>query len=258
LSVNKQLKNKTVKMRQQNTNETNPAALVYCRVSTEKQSEEGTSLDSQAAACIEYAKQNGYQVAEVVKETFSGAYLFDRPLLNEQRAKIRAGEYGAVIVYAIDRLSRDIAHLAILSDEIERHGAKLHFVTESLDNTPEGKLMLSVRSYVAEVERLKIRERSIRGRMSKLYSGKMVAHSCDLYGYTVDRKNAVRIVKEDEAAIIRRIFSEYLADRSIRAIVRNLNADNVPPPSAGKKTFKHDKFKTVKEYGANFWGGIHN
>lgn len=240
-------------MRQQKTNKTNPAALVYCRVSTEKQEQEGTSLDSQAAACIAYAKQNGYEVAEVVKETFSGAYLFDRPKLNEERAKIRAGEYGAIIVYAIDRLSRDIAHLSILVDEIERYGAKLHFVTENLDNTAEGKLMLSIRSYVAEVERIKIRERCMRGRMSKLQAGKMVAHSCDLYGYTVDRKNAVRLIKDDEAAIVRRIYSEYLAGQSIRAIVRGLNADNVPPPSMGKKIFKHEKFKTVKEYGANFW-----
>jgi site-specific DNA recombinase len=239
-------------MRQQKTNKTNPAALIYCRVSTEKQEQEGTSLDSQAAACIAYAKQNGYEVAEVVKETFSGAYLFDRPKLNEERAKIRAGEYGAIIVYAIDRLSRDIAHLSILVDEIERFGAKLHFVTENLDNTAEGKLMLSVRSYVAEVERIKIRERSMRGRMSKLQAGKIVNH-CDLYGYTFDKKNAVRVINDDEAAVIRRIFSEYLANKSVRAIVTDLNKDNVPPPSMGKKNFKHEKFKTVKEYGANFW-----
>lgn len=239
-------------MRQQKTNKTNPAALVYCRVSTEKQSEEGTSLDSQAAACIKFAKQNGYQIAEVVKETFSGAYLFDRPKLNEQRQKIRAGEYGAIIVYAVDRLSRDIAHLSILVDEIERYGAKLHFVTENLDNTAEGKLMLSIRSYVAEVERIKIRERSMRGRMSKLEAGKIVNH-CDLYGYTFDKKNAVRLINDDEAAIIRRIFSEYLASKSVRAIVTDLNKDNVPPPSMGKKNFKHEKFRVVAEYGANFW-----
>lgn len=239
-------------MRQQNTNKTNPAALIYCRVSTEKQSEEGTSLDSQAAACIEFAKQNGYQVAEVVKEAFSGAYLFDRPKLNEQRNKIRAGAYSAVVVYAVDRLSRDVAHLSILVDELERYGTALHFVTENLDNTAEGKLMLSIRSYVAEVERIKIRERSMRGRMSKLQAGKIVNH-CDLYGYSFDSSNGVRVINDAEAVIVRRIYSEYLSNKSVRAIVTDLNKDNVPPPSAGKKNFKHDKFRAVAEYGASFW-----
>src|SRR5918998_4301956 len=85
-------------------------ALIYCRVSTQKQEDEGTSLDSQAAACIAHAEKLGYRIGRITKEVYSGAELFDRPLLSRDRADIRAGMYKAVVVYAIDRLSRDIAH----------------------------------------------------------------------------------------------------------------------------------------------------
>ncbi len=69
------------------------SALVYCRVSTQKQEEEGTSLDSQAAACIAHAEKLGYQIGRVTKEVYSGAELFDRPLLSRDRADIRAGMF---------------------------------------------------------------------------------------------------------------------------------------------------------------------
>ena len=57
-------------------------ALVYARVSTTKQGEEGTSLDSQAYACIAHAEKLGYQVGRITKEMYSGAELFDRPKLS--------------------------------------------------------------------------------------------------------------------------------------------------------------------------------
>lgn len=150
-------------------------ALVYCRVSTTGQEEKGSSLGSQATECTKFAEEQGYTVVETVKEVFSGAYLFDRPKLYKCREKLREGAYDAVVVYAIDRLSRDVAHLAILVDEVERYGAKLFFVTEDLDKTAEGKLILSVKGYVAEVERLKIRERSMRGKRAIVNAGKLFA-----------------------------------------------------------------------------------
>src|SRR4028118_518814 len=89
-----------------------PLALVYARVSTTRQGEEATSLASQVEACTKHAETLGYKVAETVREVYSGAYLLDRPLLNEKRERIRAGAYDAVVVYDIDRLNRNVAHFA--------------------------------------------------------------------------------------------------------------------------------------------------
>lgn len=232
-----------------------PRALVYCRVSTTGQEEKGTSLESQAAACTEFARAKGYQIAETVKEVFSGAYLFDRPKLNECRARLRTGAYNAVVVYAIDRLSRDVAHLAIIADEIERAGAELYFVTEDLDKTAEGKLMLSVKSYVGEVERLKIRERSMRGKRTKAQSGKLFAPSCELFGYVVNRETGKREIVESEAAIVRRVFQEYAAGQSIRGICIRFNDEGIASPGATKKNYQDaDTYRNLSEFGRTIWG----
>lgn len=209
--------------------------LIYCRVSTPKQGEEGTSLDSQADACSRYAEKLGYRVSRVTKEVYSGAELFDRPLLSRDRADIRARMFQAVIVYAIDRLSRDIAHLAILSDEIERAGAKLIFVTEDLDNSAEGKLLQSVKAYVAEIERQKIKERTIRGKLGRLRSGKIHGVGPELYGYRRDKERGVRVVYEPEARVVQQIFHWIgVESAGSHTVARRLTESGVPSPWAAK------------------------
>src|SRR5690242_12599672 len=96
-------------------NDASKLALVYGRVSTRNQ-EDNYSLDSQVGACVNHAESLGYTVAKVTKEVYSGAELFDRPLLSQDRMDLRAGKFQALVCYSIDRLSRDIAHLAILAD----------------------------------------------------------------------------------------------------------------------------------------------
>ena len=61
-------------------------ALVYCRVSTKGQ-EDGTSLHTQAEACIKHAESLGYTVGKVTKEVFSE--LWDRPLLAKDQRRVK-------------------------------------------------------------------------------------------------------------------------------------------------------------------------
>ena len=77
------------------------------------------------------------------------------------------------IAYAVDRLSREQAHLYILDDECDRAGAEMLFVTEEFDKTPVGKMIRSVKGFAAELEREKIRERTMRGMAAKLASGEL-------------------------------------------------------------------------------------
>ena len=93
------------------------AALVYCRVSTTDQAVEGTSLDSQEALNVAHAERLGYAVGRITREVYSGAELWDRPKLSQDRTDLKAGHFAAVIFYATDRLSRDPIHLAILAEE---------------------------------------------------------------------------------------------------------------------------------------------
>src|SRR4051812_27817119 len=134
-------------------------AAIYVRVSTKGQEDEGTSLVSQEAACRAYAAARGYTVAEahVYREVHTGAELWERPQLTALRQAVRAGEVGAIVAYALDRLSREQGHIYILDDECTRHDVAMLFVTEKFDNTPVGKIVRSVKGFAAELEREKIR-----------------------------------------------------------------------------------------------------
>jgi site-specific DNA recombinase len=70
-------------------------------------------------------------------------------------------------------LSRNPVHLFILAEECEKAGVELHFVTEPLDHSPEGQLIGFVKGYAAQIEREKIRERTVRGKRARAIEGKL-------------------------------------------------------------------------------------
>jgi site-specific DNA recombinase len=207
-------------------------AVIYARVSTAGQEEKGSSLESQVKSCRAYAEQNGYTIVRVVEEVFSGAYLHERPQISAVRDEVRAGKYDAVIAHAIDRVSRDTAHLFILSDECNRYDTKLLFVSEDLDNSAQGKLLQSVTGFVAEVEREKIRERSLRGKRTKAAS-KTLSFGHKLYGYEYDKENRVRVIVPEEAAVVIEMFEGMLEGKSIRGIAQELDERGVPTARLG-------------------------
>lgn len=111
------------------------------------------------------------------------------------------------------------------------------FVTEDLDNSPEGKLLRSVRSYVAEVERIKILERTMSGKHAKLLKGEPLFRS-DLYGYRPNKEENKFEICEEEAKIVQRIFEMSLSGLGSRVIAIRLNDEGIPSskPWKAKKT----------------------
>src|SRR5829696_7085769 len=108
-------------------------AVIYCRVSTAAQ-EEGTSLDTQEARCRAYAEEHGLVVSGVYREVYTGAELFDRPQLSALRELVRRREVEVVIAFALDRLTRNQAHLGVIVSEADYAGVTLEFVTERLED----------------------------------------------------------------------------------------------------------------------------
>jgi len=213
-------------------------AIIYARVSTSAQEREGTSLDSQLEALRSYAKKNKYSVLKSISESHTGSDLWDRPGINQARELIRARKAEVLVCYAIDRLSRNPAHLLILLEEAERHNARIEFVTERMEDSPEWRLIQYVKSYAAELEREKIRERCVRGKKQRALAGKLHRSSTELYGYIRNHEANRREIIEHEAFHVKRIFDMVLAGHSCNGIANTLNSEGVPPPSAGKRTFK--------------------
>ena len=155
-----------------------PRAAIYTRVSSRGQEQDGTSLDSQLAYCRQWLTERGLAAdeAQVYREVFTGVELWERPQLTRLREAIRRREVDVVIAHAIDRLARDPVHLGVALSEADHFGVPVEFVTEPVDNTPEGELVRYVRGYAGKVEHEKIRERVQRGKRSRVESGRGPAH----------------------------------------------------------------------------------
>ena len=161
-------------------------ALIYSRVSTDAQERDGTSLDTQERECREYAQAKGWTVVECIKDTASGSHL-DRPGIERVRQLLRQGVVDVVVAYAVDRLSREQNQTGVLFYEVEQAGARLEFVTEKSEDDPTGRFILRTRAYIAEVEREKIAERTMRGKLERARAGKLpqgTGKGCYGYRYT--------------------------------------------------------------------------
>ena len=205
---------------------------LYARVSTEEQAEK-YGLPSQLTELRDLAARKGYTVpdgGEFVDEGHSGATL-DRPALNRLRDTVRAGAFQVVLVHDPDRLSRRLAHQLLLIEEFEAAGVRLEFLTVPKEDTPEGRLLLSVKGVIAEYEREKIKERTLRGKREKARRGLIPAGPVP-YGYRPDPSTPGKLIAhEEEAAVVRMMYRRLTEDRwSIRAIVTELREQGIRPP----------------------------
>jgi site-specific DNA recombinase len=205
---------------------------IYARVSTDMQVKYGHSLGAQVEDCTAKAKELGATIIkEYIDDGYSGAYL-DRPALIAMREAIRSKLFQAVVCYDVDRLSRDLSHQLLITEEIEKSGASLVFVKSNYENTAEGKLFFAIKGAFAGYEREKFRERTSRGRLAVLKKG-MVIEDSHVYGYDYDKNTRSYRVNQGEASIVRKIFDLYLNGfGGISAITVWLNEhmDEFPPP----------------------------
>src|SRR5215831_19058061 len=216
----------------------NKPAVIYARVSSDRQKENQT-IASQTAALKEYALAQGYLVpAEWVfeDEGYSGASLI-RPGLEAMRDLAAQGQIEAALVYSPDRLSRKYAYQVLLVEEFARCGVSLIFLKSPSGETPEDQLLVQFQGMIAEYERAQIVERSRRGKRHKARQGLVNVLSGAAYGYRYikksDHADAYYEVNEAEAEIVRTIFDAYTRQGlSINAIARLLNERQIPTRTA--------------------------
>lgn len=210
-------------------------AAIYCRVSTAGQ-EDGSSLETQETSCRAFASDHGWVVAEFYREVFTGAELFDRPQLGKLREAVRRREVDVVIAHALDRLTRNQAHLDVILSEADYAGVAIELVTERLEDTPEGRLLQSVRGFVAEVERLKIAERTERGRRARTEKGKLLPGGKPPYGYRWrDTDKGALDPDPLTAPILQRIFQDYMSGTPLRTLADHLSAEGIPTSTGRPK-----------------------
>ena len=198
---------------------------LYIRWSTEDQGQ-GHTLAIQAEACRHYCLSQGWSVADTlvyVDEGWSGGSL-DRPALSRLRGQVIAGSVQAVVVYRLDRLSRNIRDIiALVLGEWDGR-CVIRSATEPIDTASDtGKLTFTLLSSFADFERGTIRARTLGGKRKNAEQGKNAGAPYP-FGYERGEATGTYRVVEREAAVVRLIFHLYLQGMGCKPIAEQLNS----------------------------------
>jgi DNA invertase Pin-like site-specific DNA recombinase len=213
-------------MRKANRNGDGPAgakrAVGYCRVSTDKQADEGVSLDAQREKIRAMAVVHGAALADVIVDAGESAKNLDRPGMVQLLELVRAGAVDLVIIAKLDRLTRSVRDLADLLELLLKHGVSLVSVAESLDTgSASGRLVLNIMCAVSQWEREAIGERTRDALAHKKANGEFVGNAP--FGY---QRDGARIRRDTaEQAVLRRMRELRAAGLTLRAVADQLNRE---------------------------------
>lgn len=199
-------------------------AAIYARFSTDLQNER--SIDDQVALCRTYAEREGLNVVATFDDRArSGGSVLGRDGLLHLMDQAREHEFDVLVVEALDRLSRDMEDLAGIHKRLSFLGIEIRAVHEGVVNT----VLVGLRGLVGQLYREDVAHKVRRGQAGRIKSG---LHAGGLtYGYAyVLGDPGKRMIVEEEARIVRRIFGEYVEGQTPRDIAHKLNKDGVPPP----------------------------
>ena len=172
---------------------------------------DGYSLDAQKARMKAFAEYNDYEiVGEYEDAGKSGKSIEGRLEFNRMMEDIKSGKDGVsyVLVFKLSRFGRNAADVLSTLQVMQDFGVNLICVEDGIDSSKDaGKLMISVLSAVAEIERENIRVQTMEGRIQKAREGKWNGGFAP-YGYTLEKGKL--FVNEEEAEAIRIIFDKYV------------------------------------------------
>lgn len=149
-------------------------AFIYCRVSSQRQVEEGRGLEGQEKRCRDFAKSKGYTVVKVFRDEAVSGGIVDREgmqaLLNELD-KYVSEEKSVVIIDDIKRFARDVQGHFTLKTAIYSRNACLESPSHRFEDTPEGKFVETVLAGAAELERNQNKRQVINRMKARLENG---------------------------------------------------------------------------------------
>jgi site-specific DNA recombinase len=154
--------------------ETKPIALIYCRVSSERQKNEGHGLDSQEHRCREYIEGRKYEVEKVFQDSFSGGGDFmNRPAMRELLEYIDDHVHKEYVVVFDDlkRFARDTEFHLKLRSAFKSRNTKLECLNYKLEDTPEGRFVETIFAAQGELEREQNKRQVIQKMRARLERG---------------------------------------------------------------------------------------
>ncbi|MGV1103280.1 recombinase family protein [Clostridium perfringens] len=217
---------------------------IYCRVSTEEQSENGYSIDEQERLLEEWCKKMGYVIYKCYSDRgISGKNIKDRPALKELLSDAKAGKFDMVISWKINRVSRKLEDVLKIVNILEKNNITFKSYSEPFEtDTPAGRMQFQMMALIGEFERGTIAQNVKMGMIAKAKSGNWCGGR--VLGYDLvpnnspeeEKKGKNKLeINEKEAEIVRFIFNEYSKGKGYKAITNKMN-------KLGYKTKKGNNF----------------
>lgn len=206
-------------------------AALYVRVSTEDQAREGYSLDAQTRRLEAYCRSRQWEVQNIYRdEGYSGRNI-DRP--EYIRMMSQSDDWDVLLVLKMDRIHRNSVNFAMMMDDLNSKGKDFNSMMEKFDTTSAmGRFVMDVIQRIAQLESEQIGERVKVGMTRKAISGTGAMGSGHPYGYEYTISGLTVI--DDEAQIVREIYTKYSHGETMEDITMSLNSRYIPSKKGGK------------------------
>ena len=201
--------------------------VLYPRVSTEMQVD-GYSLEGQKNSLKRFADREEMEIVGIYEDAGkSGKSIEGRPAFKKMLSDIKNGlEIDYILVYKLSRFGRNAADILNSLEFVQSYGINLICIEEGIDSSQtSGKLLISVLSAVAEIERENIIEQTMNGRREKARQGGWNGGFAP-YGYYL--KDNQLLIEETEAEAIRIIFDKFAnSDVGLGGVAKYLNLQGI-------------------------------
>lgn len=239
--------------------------IVYVRVSDPSQVD-GTSLDTQTEKCREYADRNGWKVEKVFREEGVSAKVWQRPEFMKALEFIKQSKNSIqyVVVYTIDRISRNLEDQFIILKSFRDAGAELRSVAENIDSSPSGQLIRNVLWAVAEFDNKMRAEKCYNGSKARFMQGYWTHNPPAGYRMVRDpiTKRSMATLIPEQAPHIKWAFEQRAKGWTFNRIADGMNTRGYRTKMGRKMTgsrveemLKHPFYMgTMKSYGLEVEG----
>lgn len=210
----------------------------YARVSTDKD-EQFTSYEAQVDYYTRFIMSHpDWEFVKVyTDEGISGLGTRKRDGFNEMIADALSGTLDLIVTKSVSRFARNTVDSLVTIRKLKEKGVEVYFEKEniySLDG--KGELLLTIMSSLAQEESRSISENVTWGQRKRFSDGKISLPYKQFLGYDHGpKKDDPPVVNQEQAAIVRRIYRDFMTGKTVGAIARELTADGIPSPSGKPK-----------------------
>jgi len=203
-------------------------AVIYARYSAENQRVE--SIEDQVEVCRRYAAAQGWPVTEVYSGAARSGADNRRPGFQRMVADAGARRFDVLITEAIDRLARNLSDTSAAFDELQFARITMHTLNVGLI-TP---MHIGIMGTIAQMTLTDTQDKVRRGLLGRVRAGRIPSGLS--YGYDLvppapgETDRGERHINPSEAAVVQRIFTDYVNGAAPQRIARTLNAEKVPGP----------------------------